>query len=141
MTTGGIDFLKKLRHGSENQGLSRLLGLELEEVVPGYARVSLTCREEFTNILGMVHGTALFALVDEAFQVAANSHGSVAVALSMSLNFHQAPELGERLTAEARELHAGRRTATYLIQVTDPTGRLIASCQALAYRKGKPVEI
>ncbi len=53
----------------------------------------------------------------------------------MNLTFHQAPEVGDVLTAEAQELHCGRRTGTYLISVRDSQNRLIATCQALAYRK------
>jgi acyl-CoA thioesterase len=88
----------------------------------------------------MIHGTAVFALMDEAFQAAVNSHGTVAVALNMSLIFHQAPKFGERLTATAREIHTGRRLATCFIEATDASGALVASCQALAYRKGQPHE-
>jgi acyl-CoA thioesterase len=91
------------------------------------------------NILGMVHGTAVFALIDEAFQSACNAHGTVAVALNMNLTFHAAPKMGERLTARTRELHLGRRTVTYFIEVTDPQNGLVASCQALAYRKDQPL--
>ena len=91
---------------------------------PGRAKVSMVCRPEMANILGMVHGSAIFALIDEAFQAAVNGHGTVAVALNMNLTFHAAPKMGERLTAATRELHAGRRTATYFIEVTDPRGTL-----------------
>jgi len=62
----------------------------------------------------------------------------VAVALNMSLTFHQAPALGERLTATAREIHTSRRLATCLIEAVDSRGALVASCQALAYRKNQP---
>jgi len=133
-------FLAKLREKVAAQGLARHLGLELEEAAPGYARVSMLLREEMENILGMVHGSVIFALMDEAFQVAVNAHGSVAVALQMSLTFHAAAAFGERLVAEAREIHTTRRTASCHIQVTDSGGRLIATCQALAYRKGSPID-
>jgi acyl-CoA thioesterase len=133
-------FLERLRQKVAAQGIARNLGLELEEAGPGYARVSMTCQEEMGNILGMVHGTAVFALMDEAFQVAVNAHGTVAVALQMSLTFHAAPTFGQRLTAVAREINTTRRTASCDIQVTDPGGRLIATCQALAYRRGTPLE-
>src|SRR5512143_3788817 len=96
--------LARLKERVAAQGLAQSLGLELLEVAPGYARVAMTCRPDMANILGMVHGTAVFALIDEAFQAAVNSHGTVAVALSMNLTFHQAPALGERLTATTREL-------------------------------------
>jgi len=140
MTKPDGAFLAAFKERAGAQGIARMLGIELAEVKPGYARTVMTCRPEMANILGMVHGTAVFALMDEAFQAACNAHGTIAVALSMSLAFHNAPEMETTLTAEAQEIHAGRRTATYQITVTDPSGLPIASCQALAYRKQKPLE-
>ena len=133
------EFLSRFRQRVADQEISRFFGLALEEVAPGRARVGMTCTPATANILGMVHGTAIFALIDEAFQAAVNAHGTVAVALNMNLTFHKAPGLGEKLTAATRELHAGRRTATYLIEVTDAAGALVATCQALAYRKDQPL--
>jgi acyl-CoA thioesterase len=127
--------LDAIREQVKKEPMAQKMGLVLEEVSPGQSQVRLQTDNGFTNILGGIHGTAVFALIDEAFQVASNSHGSVAVALNMNLTFHNAPEIGETLTAKAQEVHAGRRTATYLISVTTASGRLIATCQALAYRK------
>ena len=132
-------ILAALKEKVDAQGISRFFDTELEELGPGKAKVSMTCKPEMGNILGMVHGTALFALIDEAFQAAVNGHGTVAVALNMNLTFHAAPPMGERLTATTRELSAGRRTATYFIEVSDSKGSLVASCQALAYRKNQPL--
>ena len=139
MTKIAETFLSAFKEQVASQGISRHFGLELEDLGPGRARVGMTCRPEMANILGMVHGTALFALIDEAFQAACNAHGTVAVALNMNLTFHAAAEMGERLTAQTRELHLGRRTVTYFIAVTDSRGALVASCQALAYRKDQPL--
>ncbi|MEJ2671761.1 MAG: PaaI family thioesterase [Deltaproteobacteria bacterium] len=133
-------FFAALKKRVAAQEISRFWQLELEEVGPGWAKVSMRCRPEMANIMDKVHGSAIFALVDEAFQAAVNGHGTVAVALNMNLTFHAAPRMGERLTAATRELHAGRRTATYFIEVTDSQGTLIATCQALAYRKDTPWE-
>jgi len=140
MTKVDDAFYAAFRKRVEAQEISRFWHLELEDVGPGRATVSMVCRPEMANIMGMVHGSAIFALIDEAFQAAVNGHGTVAVALNMNLTFHAAPQMGERLTAATRELHAGRRTATYFIEVTDEKGKLIASCQALAYRKDTPWE-
>jgi acyl-CoA thioesterase len=49
------------------------------------------------------------------------------------------PEAGARLRGEAREVSRTKRTAGYTIRVTERDGRLIATCQALAYRTGKPI--
>ncbi len=140
METPSTEFLQKLKEQAQGQKIAQHLGIVLEEVTPGSARASMVCREEMSNILGMIHGTALFALMDEVFQAAVNSHGTAAVALNLSLTFHQAPKFGERLTATGREVHTSRRLATCLIEVTTEDDRLIASCQALAYRKGTEIE-
>jgi acyl-CoA thioesterase len=139
MTKVDESFLTTFQEQVASQGISRHFGLELEELGPGQAQVGMTCRPDLANILGMLHGTAVFALIDEAFQAACNAHGTVAVALNMNLTFHAAAKMGERLTARTRELHLGRRTVTYFIEVTDSRGGLVASCQALAYRKDQPL--
>lgn len=112
------------------------LGMRLLELEPGRAVVEMTPREDMGNIFGMAHGGAVFSLIDEAFQVSCNAHGTVAVALSMTLTYHASPEWGKPLRAESREIHRSRKTGTYEIKVTDDRGGLVASCQALAYRKG-----
>ena len=99
MTKVDATFLAAFKERVAAQEISRFWELELEEVGPGRAKVSMVCRPKMANILGMVHGSAIFALVDEAFQAAVNGHGTVAVALNMNLTFHAAAKMGERLTA------------------------------------------
>jgi acyl-CoA thioesterase len=87
----------------------------------------------------MAHGGALFALMDEAFETASNSHGTMAVALNMNISYLSSPSAGARLTAQAKELNRTHKTAVYDIQVVDDKNHLIASCQALVYRMEKPL--
>ena len=90
-------------------------------------------------MFGMAHGGAIFSLLDAAFEVASNSHGTMAVALNMNINYLASPAPGARLTAEAAEINKTRKTATYDIRATDDTGKLLATCQALVYRLDKPL--
>ena len=114
-------------------------GLRLLALDEGFSRVEMTFTPDLKNIFGMAHGGALFALIDEAFETASNSHGTVAVALNMNITYIAPPSPGSRLTAEAREFNRTNRTAVYDIKVTDDQNNLIASCQALVYRKGTPL--
>ncbi len=114
---------------------AQLLGLRLKKVDKGYSLVEITIREEMQNILGNTHGGAIFSLIDEAFETASNSHGTIAVALNMNVTFIAPPSPGDVLQAEAKEINLTPRTATYLINVTGKGDRLIATCQALVYRK------
>lgn len=95
--------------------------------------------DQMDNIYQRAHGGALFALIDEAFETAGQSDGTIAVALNVNVTYIASPEPGTRLRAEAREVAATRKTATYDIRVTDEENGLIATCQALAYRTGKPI--
>ena len=116
------------------------LGLELVELAEGYAAVEMTYEPtRMDNLFGRAHGGAVFALIDEAFETACQTDGTVTVALNVSVTYIASPEAGARLRAEAREVSRTKKTASFDIRVSDPEGRLIATCQALAYRTGKPL--
>ena len=117
------------------EGYATKLGMKLIEMKPGHAIVEMVPDKEDTNIFDMVHGGAIFSLMDEAFQVSCNSHGTVAVALCVNVVYHNPAQAGSRLRAESREINCSKKTATYQIEVKDENDILIATCQALAYRK------
>lgn len=118
---------------------AKKFGLKLIDVQEGYANVEMIFTQDLENMFGMAHGGALFALIDEAFEVASNSHGTIAVALNMSVNYLASPAKGSKLTAEAKEINKAKKTAAYDIIVTDDKNNLIAACQALVYRMEKPL--
>jgi acyl-CoA thioesterase len=118
---------------------TKKFGLKLVDVQAGYACVEMVFTEDMENIFGMAHGGALFALIDEAFEVASNSHGTMAVALSMNINYIASPAKGAHLFAKAKEFNKTKKTAAYDIRVTDNQNNLIAACQALVYRNDKPL--
>lgn len=115
------------------------MGIRCLEVEPGFCRVEMVVGDEMLNIFRIAHGGAVFSLLDEAFQLACNSHGVVALALNLSVTYVSASRPGDRLTAEARETSLTARTASYNIRVTREDGSLVALAQALAYRKKEPL--
>ncbi|MDQ5985931.1 MAG: acyl-CoA thioesterase [Syntrophus sp. SKADARSKE-3] len=123
----------------EKEPFAKKFGLTLVGLDEGYSKVQMAFTPDMENIFGMAHGGALFALVDEAFETASNSHGTMAVALSMNVSYCASPNPGATLTAEAKEINCTNKTATYDIKVVDDNSRLIASCQALVYRMEKPL--
>lgn len=114
--------------------LATLIGLELLGVSPGHSRVALTLADRHLNSLGGVHGGTIFALADQAFALAANSHGTTSVAINVSVSFVASAGAGERLIAEATEQHLGGRTGLYQMEVRTEAGKLVASCQGMVYR-------
>jgi acyl-CoA thioesterase len=123
----------------EEEPFAKTFGLKLVALDEGYSKVEMQLTPDMENFLGMAHGGTLFALIDEAFETASNSHGTVAVALNMNVTYISSPLIGSRLTAEAKELSLTNKTACYDIKVFDEQNKLIASCQGLVYRTGKPL--
>jgi len=123
----------------EKEPFARKFGLKLVDLDTGYSRIEMKFTPDMENIFGKAHGGALFALIDEAFETASNSHGMMAVALNLNVSYLASPENGSMLTAEARELNRTNKTAVYDIRVMDERESLIASCQAMVYLVGKPL--
>ena len=118
---------------------ARFMGIELLELREGYSKMGMTVGEHMLNFHGIPHGGVIFSLADAAFAAASNSHGQVAVALNVSINFLAAVPVGTRIYAEATEESLGRRTALYRLAVTTEDGSLVALCHGTVYRKQVPV--
>jgi acyl-CoA thioesterase len=130
---------KAILHKVAQEPFAKKLGLKLIKVDEGYAKVEMVFTDDLENMFGMAHGGAIFSLIDAAFEVASNSHGTMAVALNMNINYLSSPTKGETLIAEAKEINKTKKTAVYDIRVVDDKGKLLASCQALVYRLEKPL--
>jgi acyl-CoA thioesterase len=123
----------------EKEPFAQKFGLKLVDLDEGYSRVEMNFTRDMENIHGIAQGGALFAVIDEAFETASNSHGTIAVALNMNVTYLSSTPSGSRLIAEAREFNRTQKTAVYDIRVFDDRNNPIASCQALVYRKGIPL--
>jgi len=133
------EILEAIRNNVEKESFTNLLGIKLIKIDEGYSLVEMKYRDDMHNLFKTLHGGATFSLIDEAFQIACNSYGTIAVALNVTITYHSAPTVGAILRAEAKEVHKSSRTGTYFIQVKTDQDELIASCQAVAYRKKDPL--
>lgn len=115
--------------------LARHLGIELVDMRLGSARAAMIVGPQHLNAHGILHGGAVFTLADFAFAAAGNSHGQIALALHVDINFLNTAPVGAKLLAEATEEYLGNRTALYHLSVTTEDGTLIAACHGMVYRK------
>jgi acyl-CoA thioesterase len=127
--------LAALEKRFQDEPYARSLGIRIVELQEGRAVVAMKTSESMNNIVGTTHGGAIFTLMDAAFELTVNSHGNVAVALGVNVNYLSAALAGETLRAECREINRSRKIAACQISVTGQDGRLIATCQPLAYQK------
>jgi acyl-CoA thioesterase len=102
------------------------LGMRLDDVSPGRARLSMRITEAMANGHDICHGGFIFALADSAMAFVVNPRGEDAVAQHASITFVRPGRVGELLVAEAAErMHAGR-SGMYDVRVCTAEGELVA---------------
>ena len=104
----------------------RWLGIALEEVRPGYARMAMRVAEHMVNAQNVCHGGLVFALADSSFGYACNTHNQRALAASCSIEFLAPAHAGDRLSAEAIEVARAGRSSVYDVRVTNQAGQSVA---------------
>ena len=131
---------KAIEQAVQKEPFAQTLNMELVELATGHSVVQMIYDpEKMNNIYSRAHGGALYALIDEAFETAGQTDGTVAVALNVNVTYVTSPQPGRQLRAEANRVSKTRKTASYDIKVTDENGDPIALCQALAFDTGKPI--
>jgi acyl-CoA thioesterase len=102
------------------------LGMRLDDVAPGRARLSMIVTEAMTNGHGICHGGFIFTLADSAMAFAANPRGEPAVAQHAQITFVRPARVGETLVADCEERMQAGRSGMYDVRVTAAAGELVA---------------
>ena len=114
--------------------------MDLLELDDGHSVVEMIYRPEIAdNLYARAHGGAIYGLIDEAFETSSQTDGTICVAMNVNVTYVASPAKNARLRAESNQISQTKKTAGYDIRITDEAGTLIATCQALAYRTGKPI--
>ena len=122
-----------------NDSYSKLLGLEVDEVAPGYCRLHFTVRPDMLNGFAVLHGGVTFSAADSAFAFACNSHGRQSVGLTVTVDYLEAGRLGDVITVEAREESLKHKVGVYQVRVTNQNGLTLALFKGTAYRTSNEI--
>ena len=118
----------------ERDPASQKLGMRLDQIRPGYARMSMRVREDMLNGHGTCHGGYIFMLADSAFAFACNSHNFNTVGAGCSIDYLSPGRAGDVLRAEAVEQALSGKTGVYDIVVTNQEGRKLALFRGKSHR-------
>jgi acyl-CoA thioesterase len=97
---------------------SQQLGMRVEHMASGRARVAMVVRLDMTNGHGTAHGGYIFTLADSAFAFACNSGNERTVAQACDIVFVAPASEGDLLVADAVERHRFGRNGIYDVRVT-----------------------
>ena len=118
----------------ERDPASQALGMTLDAIRPGYARMSMPVRADMLNGHGTCHGGYIFMLADSAFAFACNSHNLNTVGAGCTIDYLAPGRAGDVLVAEALEQALAGKTGVYDIVVSNQEGRKIALFRGKSHR-------
>lgn len=122
-----------------NDRALKALGMEVTEIAPGRAAVTMTVREDMLNGHDICHGGLIATLADSAFAYACNSYDELTVASGFGIDFVAPGRLGDVLTAHCTEVSRAGRTGVYDVEVSNQRGERIAVFRGRSYTaKGRP---
>ncbi len=119
---------------SSNDKFARECGIELVSLEEGKAVARMNVESRHHNGINTAHGGAIFTLGDFTFAAAANSYGTVAVAINVSISYIKAHTKGY-LYAYAKELSKNPKLGCYTVEIKNESNELIAIFQGMVYRK------
>jgi acyl-CoA thioesterase len=130
----------KVRVGMlRNDRASKWLGMQVAEVTPGRAVLTMTVRDEMLNGHDICHGGLVATLADSAFAYACNSYDEFTVASGFTIELLAPSHLGDVLSATCVEVSKAGRTGVYDCEVSNQRGVRIAVFRGRSHTvKGKP---
>jgi uncharacterized protein (TIGR00369 family) len=119
---------QKIRDRFAINHFPRLLGIEIDSIENGTARLSVEVTEKLLQLAGVMHGGAIATLIDTAVAMAIVSvsepHAKFTT-VELKVNYLRPLKEG-RIVAEARLIQNGRRIVVADCDVFDAQGKLAA---------------
>lgn len=131
------EFVRERMFASDRA--SQALGMQVVDVGPGTATVTMTVRGDMVNGHDLCHGGLMATLADSAFAFACNSYNELTVASGFSIDIVAPARLGDVLSAHCVEVSKTGRTGVYDTHITNQRGERIAVFRGRSHTlRGKP---
>jgi uncharacterized protein (TIGR00369 family) len=114
--------------------LAKFLGIQVEDVSLDHAVLSLSPKAHHLNAGDRVHGGTIYALMDLAAAVAANTGSKRSWLIEGKTNFLSRAAPGVKLLATAEPVAQRQRFSLWEVKV-ESGGELVAVGQMMAYHK------
>ena len=134
------DLLVRLKNRSNRPGnFTQILGLVVTELTYRRAVGTVSPTPENCNPRGIIHGGALFSVMDQLAGLAACTNGCGTVTIGGSIDYLRPVSPGQTLTAVATVLKPGKRFSQCEATIQDEEGQLIAKA-SFTYCTMEPLE-
>ena len=115
-----------------NDQASQWVGMEIQDIDEGYARLVLRVEAHHCNGHGIGHGGITFLLADSAFAFACNSRNQTTVAMHNMISFLNPAYEGDVLIAEAKEISLNGKNGIYDVSVRNQHKKTVAEMRGMS---------
>lgn len=120
-----MDYYEKLiRFLNEQDHFVKDIGIKIEFIREGFARVRMDLEDRHLNANNFVNGGALFTLADFAGVCAASSYGNRITTVTSSVSYLKALPEREAVYAFGRVIKAGKHIIDIDVQIVDEEGNM-----------------
>ena len=105
---------------------SQWLGVEILETGSGVCVLRAIVNEQMLNGHQVLHGGITYSLSDSALAFASNSRGQKCMSIETSISHIRKCSAGDILTARAFEVHRGRSTGIYEVEIFNQENKKVS---------------
>jgi len=105
---------------------SQWMGIEIQAIELGSCTLKAEINSTMLNGFRIAHGGISYSLADSALAFASNSRGVQCVSIETSISHIKKVSEGDILIAEANEIHRGKTTGIYNVNVKNQHNQTIA---------------
>ena len=131
------ELFKKIVHHSKNMQALRNLNITLKYLAPGRAGSEMVVDRCYSNSRGTAHGGIIATFVDTVMGFACITLDLLLVTLEMNLNYFAPVQIGEKISAEAEVIHAGKTTVVAEAVVYNSSKKIVSKSRGTFFPVGK----
>jgi acyl-CoA thioesterase len=113
-------------HMMNDDSFSKWMGVKIDTIDNGICVLRATIKEEMLNGFRIAHGGITYSLADSALAFASNSRGVQCVSIETSISHVKKVFQGDVLIARASEVHRGKTTGIYNVEIVNQNNLLVA---------------
>jgi acyl-CoA thioesterase len=117
----------------KKDAFSNWLGLEVLTIEKGSCTISCSIKKLMLNGFSIAHGGIAYSIADTTLAFAANSYGYQSFSIETSISHLRKVLDKDILRATSTEIHRGKKTGVYQVDITNQDEELVAVFKGTVY--------
>lgn len=136
-----MNYQKLIEYLNEQDHFVKEIGIKIEHISEGYARVRMDLDDRHLNANNFVNGGALYTLADFAGVCAVSSYGNRITTVTGSVNYVSGVSKVDKVYGIGRVIKGGRRIIDIEVKIIDDTGKIYMQSILTFFNLGQKLEL